>query len=346
MSYILDALRKSEARRRMGQPPGLDDARNADTAGRRRRGLARYVLTGVGVVTVVAVAGVAYLNRDLIEQRLVGPGSEPGPESTAEQPVEPVLPLAMDEEEAEHGEAPERTDRSDRVARSEREPTDRPGPDGRQRERVVSDPEEIEAELARRVAEDERDEALAQRQQDSETDTRRVRRAPETRVTAPAPTRRQPAAAEELARSEEIERRLREIEARQRRQEPESEVAARPTEPEPETTVATPDDELTQADEPTEVARTVTPQSPAEPWRPGGPEYVRVWELPLSIRRDLPELKLSIHVYSREEQRRFVLVNGQRFTSGDTITSGVRLAEIRPEGAVIDYRNYRFLLEP
>jgi general secretion pathway protein B len=84
----------------------------------------------------------------------------------------------------------------------------------------------------------------------------------------------------------------------------------------------------------------------AEPWSPGGPEYVRVWELPLSIRRNLPELKLSIHVFAAEEDHRFVLVNGERFMTGEMITDSVRLVDIRREGAVVDFRDYRFLLEP
>jgi general secretion pathway protein B len=341
VSYILDALRKSEARRRMGQAPGLDDAHSDGDSRRGRRRTGRFVVVGISVLAVVAVAGVAFVNRDLIEQRVAGLGSEQPAAPAGEQPIEPVLPVGSDQDEDQRDEPARSAGRRQAQVESE---TDRPGPDGQQRERVLSDPDEIEAELARRIAEDEHDEALAQQHQDTERESRRVRRAPETRVAAPVQRQREAPEGEELARSEEIERRLREIEARQRRQEAEAEVAqTAPERPERGSPAPAADEEPV---EPIELARAATPQPQAETWRPGGPEYVRVWELPLSIRRDLPELKLSIHVYSRDEQRRFVLVNGQRFTDGDTISSGVRLAEIRPEGAVIDYRNYRFLLEP
>lgn len=345
MSYILDALRKSEARRRMGQAPGLDDGPQMADSGSGRRGLGRFMLLGLAGLVVVVMASLAFVNRDQIGERIAGLGGQetaPG----AEQPIEPVLPLAMDDDEGqrEPGETAARRDRpAETTARTEQ---DRPGPDGRQREQVLSDPDEIEAELARRIEDEERERALAQQQdEDDESESRRVRQAPQATVSAPAPRRRDPPAAEDVARSAEIERRLREIEQRHR-QETDSDTDRAPTEPESPEIARAPEEESAAPTEPEQVAMVTTPQPTAEPWRPGGPEYVRVWELPLSIRRDLPDLKLTIHVYSQDEQRRFVLVNGQRFTTGDTITSGVRLAAIRPEGAVVDYRNYRFLLEP
>ncbi len=347
MSYILDALRKSEARRRMGQAPGLDDARTTDGAsGNQRRG-GRFIVIGVAMVAVLTAATLAVVNRDQIGERMVGLGGEDAPPSAAEQPIEPVLPPAIDSDDAEREGHDSRPSRSvEPLAEAE---TDRPGPDGQPRERVLSDPGEIEAELARRVAEEERDAELAQVEQEDEDQpsSRRVRRAPEETVTAPAPRRPESPTVEQAERAAEIDRRLREIEARQRQADEEAEVARaeQPDSP-PRESRDVPDEVEGEADEPVEMARATTPVPDAETWRPGGPEYVKVWELPLSIRRDLPELKLTIHVYSRDEQRRFVLVNGERFTTGDTIASGARLAEIRPEGAIIDYRNYRFLLEP
>ena len=346
MSYILDALRKSEARRRMGQAPGLDGGPQTANSGSGRRGVGRFVLLGLAGLVVVVMASLAFVNRDQIGERIAGLGGQetaPG----AEQPIEPVLPLAMDDDEGqrERGETAARRDRpAETTVGSEQ---DRHGPDGRQREQVLSDPDEIEAELARRIEEQERETALAQQEdEDTEPDSRRVRQAPRTTVSAPAPRRRDLPPPEQVAQSEQIEQRLREIEQRHRREE-DAEVAQTPATPETEEAPSLPqDDSSVVTEEPVEVAMATTPQPAAEPWRPGGPEYVRVWELPLSIRRDLPELKLTIHVYSRDQQRRFVLVNGQRYTTGDTITAGVRLADIRPEGAVIDYRNYRFLLEP
>ncbi len=73
---------------------------------------------------------------------------------------------------------------------------------------------------------------------------------------------------------------------------------------------------------------------------------MRAWELPLSIRRNLPALNLSIHVFSEQAEERFVLINGVRYIIGDELPEGARLVDIRREGAIVDYRDYRFLLEP
>lgn len=88
------------------------------------------------------------------------------------------------------------------------------------------------------------------------------------------------------------------------------------------------------------------PAPEVEPWEPERSEFVRQWELPLSIRRDLPNLSLSIHVFSPDPERRFVLINGERRIEGETLGQGARLVEIRREGAVVEFRDYRFLLEP
>lgn len=83
---------------------------------------------------------------------------------------------------------------------------------------------------------------------------------------------------------------------------------------------------------------------PGEAWQPQAADYLYQWELPLSVRQSLPTLNLLVHVYSKLPDDRFVLINGTRFREGDELSPGVRLAEIRPEGALIDFRDYRFLL--
>ena len=80
-------------------------------------------------------------------------------------------------------------------------------------------------------------------------------------------------------------------------------------------------------------------------WSPDQPSYLRYWELPLSVREALPSLTLNVHVYAPVPENRFVLINGRRLQQGEVFDSGrLRLAEIRPEGALIDFDDYRFLL--
>jgi general secretion pathway protein B len=73
-------------------------------------------------------------------------------------------------------------------------------------------------------------------------------------------------------------------------------------------------------------------------------DYLMFWELPLSVRQSLPPLGLSLHVYTPDEAGRFVLVNGQRHQQGDRIAREVEVVEIRPDGAILEFRGYRFLL--
>lgn len=57
-------------------------------------------------------------------------------------------------------------------------------------------------------------------------------------------------------------------------------------------------------------------------------------------------LKLELHVFSDEPARRFVFVNGQKYREGERIGDGPRVAEIVPEGVVMDDGVQRFLLLP
>jgi len=111
--------------------------------------------------------------------------------------------------------------------------------------------------------------------------------------------------------------------------------------------VPPPDTQEEMADVAVETAESesvVRNNEPEEVWQPEAADYLYQWELPLTVRQSLPALDLLVHVYSKVPEERFVLINGTRFKEGDDVSPGVRLAEIRPEGALIDFRDYRFLL--
>ena len=50
-------------------------------------------------------------------------------------------------------------------------------------------------------------------------------------------------------------------------------------------------------------------------------------------------------VYAEKPEDRFLLINGQRLVEKEELTAGVVLEEIRRDGAVFRYRNYRFLVK-
>lgn len=318
MSFILDALRKSDARRRMGETPGLNSssATGSPQSGQRRKRRAA-LLIGLAMAAILAVTLVLFLPSPISDrvQQWAGSAADNDAEVELSTP-EPVTGAPLESGE-ESRQASERADRDERTIEQELA-----------RERIVSDPDQIDAELARRIAEETT--AAPETKEPSESESpaaRRERRGsptPRTSVVAEAPTRTDRLAVDPRD-TERMERLVRAREARLA----EAEAGSRARTVGREST-----------------APTRSSEDPMESWSPSAAEYVRVWELPLSVRRNLPELRLSIHVFAAEEDQRFVLVNGERFITGDMISSSVRLVEIRREGAVVDYRDYRFLLEP
>ncbi len=75
------------------------------------------------------------------------------------------------------------------------------------------------------------------------------------------------------------------------------------------------------------------------------PAPISYWELPDAIRADLPEMRFSVLVYSKQPDHRFVLINGQRLAEGDNAQAGLVVEEIRRDGVIFSYRLYQFLVE-
>jgi len=72
---------------------------------------------------------------------------------------------------------------------------------------------------------------------------------------------------------------------------------------------------------------------------------LKIYELPYSVRRDLPKLDLTMHVYSKDPNKRFLMVNGRRYlAAADAIEGRVNVIEIRPDGALCEFNGTRFLL--
>ena len=58
----------------------------------------------------------------------------------------------------------------------------------------------------------------------------------------------------------------------------------------------------------------------------------------------IPELRLDLHVFDAQPQKRFVMINMHKLHEGDTLPEGVRVESIVPEGAVLSKDGARFLL--
>ena len=87
-------------------------------------------------------------------------------------------------------------------------------------------------------------------------------------------------------------------------------------------------------------AKPVTRPAAAKPAEPALP---LVWDVPYAVRKDLPPLALTMHVYSSVPTERFVVVEGERRVEGEDLAEGVVLRQIRSDGIVIDFKGQRFL---
>ncbi len=65
-------------------------------------------------------------------------------------------------------------------------------------------------------------------------------------------------------------------------------------------------------------------------------------ELPVSIRKSLPDLSVTAFIYSNDPRSRFVRIEDQIMYEGQTMDSGIRIERITPEGVILRYRKYRF----
>ena len=98
------------------------------------------------------------------------------------------------------------------------------------------------------------------------------------------------------------------------------------------------------------ISKTAAPKPVAKQGRPARPpatatEPITYWELPQGIRDGLPDLRITVLVFAERPEDRFVLIGGKRRVENDRLQEGLVLEEIRRDGVVFTYRNYRFLVK-
>ncbi len=73
--------------------------------------------------------------------------------------------------------------------------------------------------------------------------------------------------------------------------------------------------------------------------KPDDTNVVRVEQLSTSLHERLPKMNFQAHIYSSDNARRWVRVNGNVFKEGDTISSNVRLRRIDPNQVVVEFED-------
>ncbi len=68
----------------------------------------------------------------------------------------------------------------------------------------------------------------------------------------------------------------------------------------------------------------------------------RLNELAPQVRDAIPAISVSMLVYSRKPENRWININGSKRSEGQEIASGLKLEEITPDGAIFSYQGQRF----
>jgi len=82
---------------------------------------------------------------------------------------------------------------------------------------------------------------------------------------------------------------------------------------------------------------------PAKPLPQRG-KAMNIQELPDNIRNSLPELKMTVHSYDELPQARFAIINNKMIKEGQFLVPELKLEQITPNGAILNYNSHRFLL--
>ncbi|MCL5021985.1 MAG: general secretion pathway protein GspB [Nitrospirae bacterium] len=65
-------------------------------------------------------------------------------------------------------------------------------------------------------------------------------------------------------------------------------------------------------------------------------------ELPPSVLQDLPGFTISTHLFAADPASRMVRINGQTMHEGESLSAGLKLEQITPDGVVFSYQGFRF----
>jgi general secretion pathway protein B len=311
MSLILEALKKSERERRLGEAPSLG---SPIIQVRRRRSLMPYLIA----LIALGLGAYWWMNRSVTdsapataEAPSAAPAATTNPAAAPQAPVlagtDPTAPADASSTAATRDIA--QSTAADRLPRSRVEPDPTTGlrPDLREKvksgELVVANPQLLKPGEPATIKESEAMAPSAVAPPMPAGDPQAVPAEPATVVAEHVKT-------VEVAPAPEVPKK----------------IAAG------------------EATAPAKVAPTATDSPPpsAPPPAAAVSQLPLLWELPYAKRREIPELKLTMHVYAAVPAQRFVIINGNRQMEGDDI-DGLRVVEIRGEGVVFDHQGQRFL---
>ncbi len=73
-------------------------------------------------------------------------------------------------------------------------------------------------------------------------------------------------------------------------------------------------------------------------------DYLLVHQIDFEIRKNIPPIKLNIHIFDPDPENRMVILNGIKYATGDIIEELVTVGEINQEGVVLEFEGIKFLI--
>jgi general secretion pathway protein B len=325
MSYILDALTRSQQQRRQGDVPTLATPQWMLDPARAAR--ARYLK---GALAVLAGAAVLFAVHSLTrqdEEFSVAPqtaadappgveatapaearSGEPGLSPTTPESVAPVAPPPSEPQVADNPGAPSQAPVKGQVARASDSPTPAPSPPPGPRPGDIALIDAPIASPPQRAATGKPIQANAGAQ-----------------AAAPPPVSGGETAAEPIEADPFSALR-------------EAAEAATPVAP------STPDSETAAAPASSPTLARAEPAPAAAPDIDYGDVLPSVYALPSDVGASLGRLSINAHVYSDVPAGRMVIINMNRYREGDKLREGPRVEAITASGAILSYESYRFHL--
>ncbi len=72
------------------------------------------------------------------------------------------------------------------------------------------------------------------------------------------------------------------------------------------------------------------------------PPIPHLKSLPPNIQQAIGRINFSVHFYSAQPERRFVIINGRRYREDQQIDSGAQIESIVASGVIFSYEDYQF----
>lgn len=78
------------------------------------------------------------------------------------------------------------------------------------------------------------------------------------------------------------------------------------------------------------------------PANPGTDSIPLLTKMPREFQREVPSLKINVFAYSENPEERFVIINMSKYRAGQKIDSGPEILEIRADSLVLEYLSTKF----